>query len=209
MAANAASTVAVLRRAGSDPGPTIVRWMAVWITIGILVVAVVIGFLLGIVSALESVDANLAVAREAVTGAGGDVQPLPVHLENVSTTLDQVDSSLEPIPGQAGQIVAALASVNERLAAIDASLGDTSGSLTDTSDVLAGILDLAGQVEATLEVAQQADSLGTSGIWLRVATANDPLAAARDDTGNIITSLTEVNEHLTSICQALPGESQC
>src|SRR5215213_7468518 len=65
--------------------------MWIWITLGILIVIVVIGFLLGIASALESIERGLAEADHAVTGAKGDVVPLPTHIERINAALGRAD----------------------------------------------------------------------------------------------------------------------
>ncbi|HKY75622.1 MAG TPA: hypothetical protein VJS45_05765, partial [Acidimicrobiia bacterium] len=70
--------VALPRRA--DETSVLTRWMWVWVFIGLLVVTVVVAFLMGIVSALQSIDSALGVADRSVTGAGGDVVPLPQHI---------------------------------------------------------------------------------------------------------------------------------
>lgn len=197
-------------------------WMWVWVTIGALVVIVVIGYLLGIVSALESIDGNLATADEAVGGAGGDVQPLPDHIETINGSLTSIDEALAPVPGQADQIIAALSSIDGTLTQVDSSLKDTSGSLVntsgslkDTSNVLASVLDGARSIESTLEAAQKPDDgSGTFHIHGRVAVANSVLETAKADTGNILGQLVHVNEHLESICNspalsAIGGAGEC
>ncbi len=211
-----------------DPGRPQARltgWMWVWIVIGILVVLVVVGFLIGIIRALESIDAALADTTSSVVGAGGDVQPLPAHIETVNNSLVEIDTSLKPIPAQADDVINSLTTIRTTLEQVDASLVDTSGSLVDTSGTLVNtsgslvdtsgklvdvsnlaqsILGIANEIEGVLEAAQApSDNLGTSDIWQRVQIANSVLLPARGDTANINASLVEVNKHLESICAAL------
>lgn len=197
-------------------GATLTRWMWVWITIAILVVLVVVGFLLGIAAALESIDDNLADAAGAVVNVEGDVEPLPAHIERINDALTEIDDSLEPIEGQADDIIAPLSAIVGSLEEVDASLettsgtlGETSGTLGDVSDVLERVLSLAGDVESSIASAQSRESMGTNLIWRNVADANDVLESAESDTGNILTELGETNEHLDSICEALPTPGPC
>ncbi len=201
----------------------VTRWLWIWITIGALVVVVVIGFLIGISNALASIDDNLLEAQQAVAGgqeapgALQDVEPLPGQVQNVNASLGGIDQQLQPVPGQADQIIANLTSVRDALRSVDGSLGDTSGtlqatagSLADTSGVLGDVQALAGNIEATLESAQSPpDDLGTSDIFPRVATANDVLGPVRSDTSNIVPQLNQTNQHLTSVCEALPLPGNC
>jgi len=206
------------------PQARLTGWMWVWIVVGILVVLVVVGFLIGIIRALESIDAALADTTSSVVGAGGDVQPLPAHIETVNNSLVEIDSSLKPIPAQADDVINSLTTIRTTLEQVDASLKDTSGSLVDTSGTLVdtsgslvdtngklvdvsnlaqSILSLVTQIEGVLEDAQQTGRLGTNEIWRRVQVANSVLLPARADTANINASLVEVNKHLESICAAL------
>jgi hypothetical protein len=278
-----------------EAAPTFIRWLWIWITIAALVVVVVIGFLIGIVSSLSSIDENLFEADAAVTGIGGDAAPLPNSIETINKNLKLIDASLKPIPDQADTILAELGSIRGRLGTIDSSLGDTdaslvntdaslvdtsgqlgnitgllvdtsgtlvtisgslddtsgtlqgispslvdtsrklrviSPSLVDTSDELVSVRSLATRIDTTLKNAQRsrasdtpsATALGTNGIWRRVRFLNggaferegddedtelvgpnnnpNGLLPVRTDALEITGGLVQVNEHLTSICEA-------
>ena len=142
-----------------ETAPTFIRWLWIWITVGALVVVVVIGFLIGIVSSLSSIDDNLVEADTAVTGAGGDVRPLPDHIQDINTNLTRIDRSLKPITGQADEILAALGSIRGRLGSVDSSLVDTDASLVDTD---ASLVDTSGQLgNITSSLVDTSGQLGT------------------------------------------------
>lgn len=126
-----------------EAAPTFIRWLWIWITVGALVVVVVIGFLLGIVGSLSSIDDNLVEADNSVTGIGGDARPLPDHVQNINANLTAIDKSLKPITGRADDILGALGSIRGRLTSVDSSLVDTDASLTDTD---ASLVDTSGQL---------------------------------------------------------------
>lgn len=214
--AGTASTTSNGSPGGPEGSATLTRWMWVWITIGILVVLVVIGFLLGIADALESIDANLDEAASAVVSVEGDVEPLPVHIERINEALTEIDESLLPVGGKADEIIGGLNTVLVALQEVDGSLATTSGTLegtsgglASTSETLEDVLALVTQIRTTLDAAQRADSTGTNLIWRQVAEANDVLGPVRSDTGDILAELREVNPHLESICQALPPPGPC
>jgi methyl-accepting chemotaxis protein len=210
------------------PGSSFVRWLWIWVTLGIIVVVVVIGFLIGIVRALESIDVGLFSASSSVAGATGDVTPLPGYIQTINSALTDIDTSLKPITGQVGDATASLLSIRGSLQSIDASLKDTSaslvntsGSLTDTSgalvsisgsvgsvnsslidtsNILLQVLRNASAIELTLESIQNENSQGTALIFQQVGFANEILQAAQNDTSTINLQLQETNDHLTNIC---------
>lgn len=217
-------------RREEGPSGAVVRWMWTWIALGILVVVTVIGFLIGIVRALESIDAGLFEASSAVQGAGSDVAPLPDYVATINSNLAEIDTALKPIRGQAGDIGAGLGSITSSLQEIDASLQDTTaslvdtsgslsntsgvlvnasdsvgvieGSLADTSNVLVTVLGQAGEIESELEAAQNAGSAGTNAVPGKVVTANGILGPAQADTSNIHAQLRGVNANLDGICNS-------
>ena len=183
-----------------EPGTTALRWMWIWITLCALVVVVVIGFLFGITSSLNSIDDGLAEANTAVGGAGGDVKPLPTHIQTINGSLTEIDESAKPLTRQADTIIRELESIDSTPRVVNGSLTDTSGllvdtsrSLVDTSNTLAGtsgslvgtggtlvtvsntlvrVLGQANRIESVLVDIQRPELAGTNAIWRRVRFLN-------------------------------------
>ncbi len=171
-----------------EAAPTFVRWLWIWITVLALVVVVVVGFLLGIVSSLESIDDGLFEANEAVEGAGGDVDPLPRHIRNINGNLTAIDRSLKPITGQADTILSELRSIDSSLGTVDASLKDTSGSLVNTSGSLQDTSGTLGNITGLL-----VDTSGTLG------GISGSLVDTTGILGRINGSLTNISRELVSV----------
>lgn len=125
-----ASSGAVLKSASTT---SFARFLWIFTTLGLVVVIVVIGFLIGIVRALESIDDGLSTASNSVVGATGDVQSLPDYIEAINAALSDIDTALKPIPGQVADVADSLKSIRESVGGTDTSLQDTSQSLIDTS----------------------------------------------------------------------------
>jgi hypothetical protein len=212
----------------SGAGSSFARFLWIFTTLGIIVVVVVIGFLIGIVRALESIDNGLFTASSSVTGATGNVEPLPNYIHTINAALTDIDTSLKPIRGQVADATASLVSIRGTAQSIDASLKDTSASLVNTSDslvntsgvligagqsagsistslidtsnVLLNVLGVAQSIDGTLESIQNADSRGTALVTPQVNDINNSLIGAEQDLFNINLQLQETNRHLTNIC---------
>ncbi len=216
--------------APSAAGSSFARFLWIFTTIGLIVVIVVIGFLIGIVRALESIDNGLFNASSSVTSATGDVVPLPNYIQTINAALTDIDTSLKPIRGQVADASASLVSIKGTAQNIDASLKDTSGSLVntsnslvdtsgtlvgasqsaaaistsliDTSNVLLNVLGLAQSIDGTLESIQNADSRGTALVVPQVNDINNSLIGAEQDLFNINLQLFEAEKHLVNICSS-------
>lgn len=220
------------RTSASAPPPatasSFARFLWIFTTLGLIVVIVVIGFLIGIVRALESIDNGLFTASSSVTGATGNVQPLPNYIQTINGALTDIDTALKPIRGQVSDATASLVSIRGTAQSIDASLKDTSASLVntsgslidtsgtlvgasqsvaaisnslvDTSNVLINVLGLTQSIDGTLESVQNIDSRGTALVTPQVNVINGLLQGIQNDTSTINLQLQETNRHLTNIC---------
>jgi hypothetical protein len=103
-------------------------WLGIWVATGFIVLLTLIGFLLGIVGDLESINRSMAEAASSVGGAGGNVKPLPRHIEDVNMTLTQIDEALRPVPISADDIGGSLGAIKGNLEKVDGSLVATGGS---------------------------------------------------------------------------------
>jgi len=177
--------------------PTFIRWLWIWITVGVLVVVVVIGFLLGIVSSLSSIDDNLIEADAAVTGIGGDAKPLPDHIQKINQNLKRIDGSLKPITGRADEILGALGAIRTKLGTVDSSLVDTDASLADTSSSLVDTSGQLGNITSSL--------VDTSGMLRNISGS---LTDTSGTLGNISGSLVDTSGTLRRISPSLADTSQ-
>jgi methyl-accepting chemotaxis protein len=207
---------------------TFARFLWIFTTFGIIVIVVVIGFLIGIVRALESIDNGLFTSSNLAASATGNVTPLPDYIHTINSALADIDTALKPIRGQVADATASLVSIRGTARGIDTSLTDTSTSLTstsnalatvsttltgvtgsassisssliDTSSVLLNVHGITHSIDGTLETIHNADSRGTALITPQVNDINHSLVGAEQDLVNINLQLQETNRHLTNIC---------
>jgi methyl-accepting chemotaxis protein len=161
---------------------TDVRWTWIFGTILILVVVVVIGFLSGITSALNSIDDALGTTDSTLTEVGGDADPLPSYVKTINTNLTAIDKSLKPIPGQGVSILNSLTSIDGSAKRINSALGTTSSSLLSTSSSLVdttgtlgnisnSLVDTSGSLKGTTTTLHTIDKslVDTSGVLVTVS----------------------------------------
>jgi uncharacterized protein YoxC len=209
-------------------GTSFARWMWLFTTLGLIIAIVVIGFLVGIVRALEAIDKGLFSVTSSLGSANDDLAALPHQTESINAALTSIDTALKPIRGQVANASASLVSIRDSARSINTSLKDTSASLTDisrsltdtsgmllhasrpaaiisislidTSNVLLGVLGGATAIDGTLESIHNADSRGAALIPLQLAGINESLQGIQDDTTSINLQFQETNHHLTNIC---------
>lgn len=192
----------------TDEAQFLKRWLGVWVVLLTVVTLVAVTFLIFITNNLAAINADLAVADEAVSAVGGDVVTLPDAVDTVNASLGGIDPNLKPIPGQADEIIASLQSIEAKLINVDT-------SLKDTNPTLKTVLGQTASIESVLiDADDPPDKLGVQNIHQRVAFLNgvgntgsfgvnrDSLSASEGDTTNILGQLREVNKHLTNICKS-------
>jgi hypothetical protein len=191
----------------TDSSQFLKKWITVWVALLAIATLVVVVFLVTITNSLASINGSLAVADDAVSGAGGDVVTLPSAVDTVNASLGGIDPNLKPIPGQADAIIGSLRSINDKLTNVDR-------SLVDTSAVLSTVLGQTGTIEGILiDADDPPDGFGVQNIHQRVALLNgngntgrfgtnpNNLAASRADTQTITNLLVGVNTELRGICR--------
>jgi methyl-accepting chemotaxis protein len=170
---------------------TDVRWTWIFGTILILVVVVVIGFLSGITSALNSIDDALGTTNSTLTEVGSDADPLPSYVKTINGNLTAIDKALKPIPEQATNILGSLTSIDQSASRINSALGNTSSSLLSTSsslvdtsgtlsDVSSSLVDTSNSLQGTTGVLQtiRRSLVDTSGVLVVVNTRARQINAA-------------------------------
>ena len=171
---------------------TDLRWTWIFGTILILVVVVVIGFLSGITSALNSIDKALGTTDATLTDVGGDADPLPGYIQKINGNLTDIDKALKPIPNQATAILNSLTSINRSTGQVDAALKNTSSSLLSTSRSLVDTSGTLTTISGSL-VDTSGSLTGTTGVLRTI------LASLRDTSGVLVT----VNGRVRTINQVL------
>lgn len=159
---------------------TDLRWTWIFGTILILVVVVVIGFLSGITSALNSIDKALGTTDATLVDVGGDADPLPGYIQKINGNLTDIDKALKPVPGQGVAILNSLTSINASTGRVNAALGTTSSSLLSTSSSL---VDTTGTLQ-TISGSLTDTSGSLVGTTSRLVTIRNSL---RDTSGVLVT----------------------
>jgi hypothetical protein len=211
-----------------DTAISFVRWMWIFTMLGLIIAMVVIGFLVGIVRALEAIDKGLFSVTSSLESTNDDLATLPNQIGSINASLTSIDTALKPIRGQVANASASLVSIRDSTRGINASLKDTSSSLTnisrllagtsgmllhasrpaatmsisliDTSNVLLSVLGSATAIDGTLESIQNTDSRGAALVPQQLAGINGSLQGIQNDMTNINLQFQEANLHLTNIC---------
>ncbi len=195
-----------LYRPGGDAGAFVSRWIKIWAGLLAVVTLVAVIYLIAITQTLRNINGNLATAKTAVVDVGGETKTLPRQVDNVNTSLKDIDDDVKPIQAGAQRIRAHLQSIQGKLVNVDRSLVTTSGTLT-------GVQGGAADIRSTLVSAQTVAGNGTNRIWRQVGgspgsfggrdAVNPILDSIRGDSQTAIRQLQSANAALDRICKAL------
>lgn len=180
---------------------TDLRWTWIFGTILILVVVVVIGFLSGITSALNSINKALGTTDATLTDVGGDADPLPGYIAKINDNLTAIDKALKPVPGQGVAILDSLKSINGSTGRVNAALKNTSSSLLSTSSSLVDTTGTLQTISGSLK--DTSSSLTDTTNTLKVI-----LPSLRDTSGVLVTVNGRVKSINTALHAANSADSQ-
>lgn len=173
---------------------TDMRWTWIFGTILILVVVVVIGFLSGITSALNSIDDALGTTDQTLTEVGGEADPLPNHVRKINGNLTAIDRALKPIPDQATNILGSLTSIDQSASRINAALGTTSSSLLSTSSSLVDTSGTLSTISGSLT--------GTSGSLVGTTGVLRTITRSLVDTSGVLVSIDSRVKQINTVLRA-------
>jgi hypothetical protein len=205
-AATFARPAGARRATGSPPHPTFVRWLWLWVTTLVLVVIVVIGFLLGIVSNLKSINKGLFSANASVASVRGQANPLPFYIHEINGNLSAINQALLPIPAQGTAILASLTSIHSSLASTSASLVDTSNSLINTSASLVNTSNTLVTAENTLgQISSDLVSVSSTltGVSGSLVNTSGKLVTISNSLANVTTTATTIDHRAGAINSTL------
>ena len=162
---------------------------------------------------LASIDGALKPVPGATKDISGSLVGMRGNLEKVDGSLKVTSGSLTTTAGALKDTAGSLSDTAKALIGTSSAMVDTSSvlrslaaSLSDTSNVLISVRDTGAQILGTLKHTQSnPDQTGTENLWMRADIGLPIRAAAEKDTANIVTGLTDVNNHLKSICNQIPS----
>jgi septal ring factor EnvC (AmiA/AmiB activator) len=156
-------------------------------------------------SALKPVPAATRDISGSLVGMRGNLAKVDGSLMTTSRSLTTTAGALQATAGSLSDTARALIGTSTSLVDTSSVLKSLAASLADTSNVLRSVADVGAQILATLKHTQSnPDKTGTEDLW-KAADVGLPIRAeAEKDTASIVVGLTDVNEHLKSICNRTP-----
>jgi len=166
---------------------------------------------------LASIDGALKPVPGATRDISGSLVGMRGNLEKVDGSLKVTSGSLTTTAGALKATAGSLSDTAKALIGTSSSLVDTASvlkalaaSLADTSNVLISARDGGAQILNTLRHTQSnPEGTGTENLWMRADIGLPIRAAAEKDTADIVVGLTDVNNHLKSICNQIPLPPGC
>ena len=161
---------------------------------------------------LESIDGALKPVPGATKDISGSLVGMRGNLEKVDGSLETTSGSLTTTAGALSATSGSLSDTAKALVGTSTSLTDTASvlkslaaSLADTGNVLKPCTTSGAQILGVLRHTQSnPDKLGTENLWMAADETLPIRAEAVNDTGSIVTGLTDVNKHLKSVCTQVP-----